>query len=457
MAVLLAYLSYLPIAALCVARLPLRTALLVVLIGGWWGLPVAVYGAGATGAAFPWWVTGIQLPSDMWLTKAWIPPLVALAGAALRDPRALAAWRPRAIDLPMAGWCVWPLLDRWGAAPDPSPWLASLYVVGSWGLPWLIGRVWFARAEGGLALVRALALSGLANVPVALIEGVRPAMLYGLVYGVHPFRTDGVARYVGYRPIGFLEHGNTYGLWTALTAFAAIWLVRHGERGAGRGWLLLAIVNTLVALASQSAGAIILLGAGLVLLAVWRLPVFVPAVTALAALILVASAAHLSGVVPVQSLARTAAGVRVIGTMRAIGRGSLLWRVSQDTKTLATVAAHPVAGTAQWDWWRRYGTRPWGQALLLVGQYGLVGLLLAWGALVAVCGAAFARLRRAGTRLSDDAALPLAIVVLLALADAMLNAFFFSPAILAAGTIAARPGCDRRATRVARAQRSRSK
>jgi hypothetical protein len=49
------------------------------------------------------------------------------------------------------------------------------------------------------------------------------------------------------------------------------------------------------------------------------------------------------------------------------------------------------------------------------------------------------RLREHGDRLTGDPALPLAILVLLALADASLNAFFFSPAILAAGAIAASP------------------
>ena len=82
--------------------------------------------------------------------------------------------------------------------------------------------------------------------------------------------------------------------------------------------------------------------------------------------------------------------------------------------------------------------------MLLIGQYGLVGLLIAWGALLAACAAAFARLRKWDDRLAGDAALPLAIVVLLALADATLNAFFFAPAILAAGAIAVSPMGPRR-------------
>jgi hypothetical protein len=435
MAVVLAYVCFVPIAALCFARLPLRSAILLVLIGGWWALPVARYGPGAPGTLNPWWITGIALPSDMLLTKAWIPPLAAFAGAAVRGRDALKRWRPAWIDLPMAAWCVWPLFDGLGGGNDPPSWVSALYVTGAWGLPWLIGRVWFEANEGRLAVARAVALSGLANLPVALVEAFRPGWFYGLLYGPHPFRFDGVDRYVGHRPIGFFENGNLYGLWAALAAFAALALLRNREVK-GRRWVALAAINVAIALASQSVGAIILLGIGLALLAIWRLPAFLPLLAGAAVLLLLAAAVHFSGLVPVQSLARTPAGERVIGAMRGIGRGSLLWRVSQDSKTLATIAAHPIGGTGQWDWWRPYRTRPWGQATLLLGQYGIIGLLLAWGALIAACAAALVRRRQSGDRLSNDPALPLAIMVLLALADAGLNAFFFFPAILAAGAIA---------------------
>lgn len=435
MAVYLAYLCFLPVAALCFAGLPLRTAILVTLIGGWWLLPVANYPPVPPGTTFPWWITGIALPSDMLVTKAWIPPVTALAGASLRDWRTLRGWQPSLIDVPMAGWCLWPLVQGLAAAASPPGWVATFYVTGAWGVPWLIGRVWLSGRDGELAVLRGIALSGLANVPVAIVEGVRPPMLYGLLYGPHPFRSDGIERYFGYRPLGFLEDGNLYGLWAALAAFAAIALLSEPKRRS-RGWVALAVVNVVVALASQSAGAIILLAIGVALIAAWRLPHIVPLLSGVAALVVLAAIVHFSGVLPLRSLASTAAGQHVIGAMRSIGRGSLLWRVSQDTKTLATIAAHPIAGTGQWDWWRPYGIRPWGQALLLLGQYGVIGLLLAWGALLGACGSAFARLRRV-TRAAVDPALPLAIIVLLALTDAALNAFFFSPAILVAGAVAA--------------------
>ena len=413
----------------------MRRAILLVLIGGWWLLPVARYGPTLPGTGLAWWVTGIALPSNMLLTKAWIPPMAAFAGAAIRDWRTLSRWRPGMIDLPMLGWCLWPLVNGLGAAARPAGWTSCLYLLGAWGLPWVIGRIWLAGDDGRLALLKALALSGLASIPVAIIEGLRGPVLYRLIYGVHPFQFDGIDRYAGYRPLGFFENGNLYGLWAGLAAFAALWLARVKFRGS-KPWLALAVLNLLVLLASQSVGAIVLFGVGIGLLLLWRLPIFVPLVAAAGALLIALMAVHLSGVVPLQEIGHSAAGQKAIGAMRSIGRGSFLWRVSQDSKTLATVAAHPLAGTAQWDWWRPYGTRPWGQLLLLVGQFGLVGLALAWGALLSACAATFARLRGATTDPMRHPSAPLAVIVLLTLLDALLNAFFFAPALLAAGVIA---------------------
>lgn len=439
-AVVAAYLIFVPVVFLCFWRLPLRVAILVTLLGGWLLLPVGHYAPGAQGAGLPWWIVGIALPSDMLLTKAWIAPLAALVGAAVCGFDAIKSWRPSAIDLPMSLWCLWPLVDGLlSPHPDPSPWLAAAYVAGTWGLPWSIGRIWFADRCGRLVLTQGLAVSGVACLPVALLEGGQPAMLYGLLYGDHPFRLDGVGRYIGFRPLGFLEHGNLYGLWTALCALAAVWLARERKRRTrGWFWIMAAVANVSIALASQSIGAIALLFMGAVIMLGWRVYFVLPAIAIGAAGLLVLGGVHLSGLVPLQSLAREPAGQQAIDALRAVGRGSLAWRVSQDTKTLGTIAAAPFGGTARWDWWRSYGTRPWGQAMLLIGQFGLIGLALAWGSLAAAAGAGLVRLHRWGDRLDDDTALPLAIIVLLALADATLNAFFFSPAILAAGAIAAR-------------------
>jgi hypothetical protein len=119
-------------------------------------------------------------------------------------------------------------------------------------------------------------------VPIALLEGAYGPMLYEWFYGLHPFRFDGVRRYVGFRPLGFFEDGNQYGIWVAATALAAVWLWRNMPNARSRGRLAaIAMVSVAIALMSQSLGAILLLCAGLALsltisrpLTRWALPMF---------------------------------------------------------------------------------------------------------------------------------------------------------------------------------------
>jgi len=438
------YLAYVAFCAVAIAiffLLEVRRAILVVFLGGWLLLPVTDYPPQAIQARFPYWITGAAVPSDLLVTKAWIVSVVAFAGAALRDIPRLRAWHPRAIDAPIVLWCLWPLVSGLLAArPDPSPILASFYVVGCWGLPWLLGRIWFTGQDGGLSLIDGLAGAGLACLPFALLEGALPAWLYGLLYELHPFRNDGVDRYVGYRPLGFFENGNQYGIWVSLCALAFLWRAASiGRFDQHRHlYMLGAAISVAIALAAQSVGAILLLVAGLAVIATWRFRALKAMAFTLAAMIAIVGAVHLSGIVPLKQIAReTPMGRELLGAVRATGRGSFAWRISQDSKALSAVHASPLTGSARWDWWRvSSGSRPWGLAMLLIGQYGLIGLALAFGGLLApVVRALSFRRAESGWR-ADAVVLPLGVIVLLALFDALLNSFFFFPAILAAGAIA---------------------
>ena len=72
---------YLVFAALGLASfrfLKPAVAVLAVFLGGWVLLPVGVFPAGSTDVVFPYWITGLAVPSQMLLTKAWVAPCVAL-------------------------------------------------------------------------------------------------------------------------------------------------------------------------------------------------------------------------------------------------------------------------------------------------------------------------------------------------------------------------------------------
>src|SRR3546814_8264046 len=121
----------------------------------------------------------------------------------------------------------------------------------------------------------------------------------------------------------------------------------------------------------------------------------------------VCSSDLISGTVPLRDLAEKTSGGKMARDMfRAAGRQSLPWRIGQDLKTLPIIQDRLVIGHARWDWFRGAGTRPWGMPLLLLGEFGLVGLL----GLMAALGCAFyGQLRRA----VHDADVPARLYVVL--------------------------------------------
>jgi O-antigen ligase len=275
--------------------------------------------------------------------------------------------------------------------------------------------------------------------PIALIEGILGSRLYGWLYELHPFRSDGQQRYVGFRPLGFFEDGNQYGIWVAATALAAIWLWQSTPKSGLRGCLAaVAALALTIALMSQSVGATLLLCAGMAVM--WTLGHRLTRWLLFLLLLLVTlgGMVYLSGVVPVRAIAeKTEIGREFVGVVRASGRNSLTWRLARDQRALTLIAAHPIVGAARWDWWRQNGERPWDLALLIVGQFGIIGLVLAFGSLLTPVLCTFATKDASYVSRLDPTA-PLVVIVLIAIADALLNSFFFYPAILAAGALCAR-------------------
>lgn len=440
MAVNIFYIAFAACSVIVFRLLPVRLAIALIFFGGWLLLPVGNYPPIVSDDVFPYWITGLAVPSDMLVTKAWVVPASAFFMAILFDASAVRAWRPSVIDLPMMLWCVWPLISgSLATAPNPNPFIAAVYITGCWGLPWLLGRIWFSDPDGWLTLMKAVSLAGLACLPIALAEGFGPPEIYDLLYSPHPFRFDGFERYVGYRPMGFFENGNQYGIWVSLSALASVWLALALRRQPdGKLFLLAAIITSLIAVASQSFGAILLLLAGLFLLILWGRSFVMPVLVGSFTLIVLAGAVHVSGVVPLETIARdTEFGRMTLSFFRDMGRGSFLWRLSQDFKSLDLIHSAPLLGSAIWDWWRPYNTRPWGLSILIMGQYGIIGSVLAFGSLFTVVCIGLNRVRKAGAWVLTSISVPMALIILLTLGDAIFNSFLYFPAILIAGALAA--------------------
>jgi len=442
MSVELAYLLF-SVAAIAVFRLLApATAALVVFLGGWLLLPVGNYPPGSADVIFPYWITGLAVPSSMLLTKAWVAPAAALLGVMLFDRPALARLQIGWIDLPVALWCLWPLLQSFtDMTPRPAGWLSSAYLMGCWALPWLLGRLYFGQPAGQLQLLKALAIATAVCLPISLIEGIVGPVMYGWIYDDHPFRFDGIDRYLGFRPMGFFENGNQFGLWVCLGALAALAVVavsRHGARRFG-DHAAIAFLALSIALAAQSVGGILLLVLGLTgfMLIRWIKPKVLLLLPVIA--LVLGGGIYLSGAVPVTEIGKnTALGQKVVQTFRDAGRGSFPWRIGQDQKLIGAALSRPLVGTGHWAWWRDKETRPWGLALLLVGQFGLIGFALAMGTLLWPSLLYMWRTPRTSPSSPDFVPVALAAIVCLAALDTLMNSFLYFPALVAAGGLAGR-------------------
>jgi hypothetical protein len=372
-------------------------------------------------------VIGTALPTDLLVTKALVIPLGIMIGLLWRARPAFRNLRFHLADGAMAAFCLSPLLPMVAGHIGAGAAMVQIgYLAGVWGGSWLIGRTLLKDRAGQADLVRAMAYSGLALIPFALVEGLKGPRLYNLAFGNHPFYGDGVTRYFGARPLGLFEHGNQYGIWIAMAALAANSLALRRETRS-RPTIAMALALSACAIASQSIGAIVLAAIGTVWL-VMATRVRRATLIAGALLLAVVLATYATGKHGVEYLAyNTAPGQAALKALKASQRGSLSWRVHRDVEALETIRQTPFTGRGQWDWWRALGKHPWGLPLLVAGQYGL--LSLAFLAFALLSGAVRALWRGSGDVLP--------VVVILSAIDAQLNSFIYFNAILAAAAIAA--------------------
>jgi hypothetical protein len=181
----------------------------------------------------------------------------ALLGALLFDRRRLFRFRPRWYDLPMLVWCVVPYFSNSGMGTSFYDSLMSVRdQTLSWGIPYLLGRVYFTNFEAFRDLAIAIVLGGLVYVPLCLLEKKVAPQLNSWVYGFWPgqdqFNRDG-----GYRPMVFMSHGLACALWLAATTVVAFWLWYSGAVPKLRVWPLRRPVSMLwAALALMGTAAV---------------------------------------------------------------------------------------------------------------------------------------------------------------------------------------------------------
>jgi hypothetical protein len=371
--------SWLPLSMLLFWKLPPARAAVVCLVGGWLFLPTAQFDASAA-VEFPYWIMPSCLPSDYWTTKARIIGVALLLGVTAFDPWAWRRLRPSAFDLPMLGWCLCPLASELANGLGPIGAMAdSAYLFLAWGVPYLVGRLYFADPAGLELLARGLVVGGLIYAPLCLIEFAAGPVIYPALYGFHPYQYNGVSRYFGHRPIVFLEDGNQLGIWMATSSLTATWLWWSGRMGRLLGMPGAVVSGVLVGLSllCQSVGANVLMFAVLGIFAAIQRSNRAWPIVAFAVLILGFLVLRATNLVDSKAtVQRFAMGRAAIDFLRRTDRASLGWRLRVEERQGRIALQRPWLGWGRWDWWRVGPERPWGLFSLTFGSFGLAGLAL---------------------------------------------------------------------------------
>jgi hypothetical protein len=369
--------AWIPISLLAFRRFPVRIAILVNFVGGWAVLPAANYTP--SNAAFPYWIIGTTLESNYFLTKATVLGFTGILGVLLYDRASYKRFRLTVWDMAIGMWLIAPILSAI-ANPDnfQEGCKGEIYQLLAWGSPYLIGRLHFTDAQSLRLAAKAFVIGGLAYVPFCIFEIITGPRVYAWLYGYQPFQMNAAQRFIGYRPVVFLENGNQLGIWMATSALIAIWLWR---RNTARSILgipipLVAIGLFLVTLFCQSTGAIILLLAlvPFVFVDPRHLSRTVSIVLVLG--ILAFAAVRIGNVFVWRNLVQQNAAAHALDSyLKSVGKDSLGWRLTEDERHIATALEEPILGYGQWDWWSGGVERPWSLWLLVFGMYGSVGLV----------------------------------------------------------------------------------
>jgi tetratricopeptide (TPR) repeat protein len=240
----IALIGWIPLVIVLFALVPVRTATAVAVIGAWLFLP-------------PFAIEISGLPD---LSKVTAAAVGCMLGTLVFGFDRLLSFRPRWFDLPMFMWCLCgigsSLANGLGLYDGLSDALAYTLL---WGLPYLVGRIYFGTPEDLRYFSVAMVIGGLIYVPPCVLEMRISPQLLRILYGHSPFLAQ---RLGGYRPQVFFFTGLECGLWMAAAALAGWWLwYRGGLQRIGTtpfGSVLLPIL-TATAIFCRSTGAIALL------------------------------------------------------------------------------------------------------------------------------------------------------------------------------------------------------
>lgn len=278
-----ALLLWFPIVLLLFKVLPARTVVIISFIFALQFLPV----------------TDIRVPFFPNYGKTSSTCYAVVAGIILFDFNRLKAFRLSWFDAPVIIRCVSPIFS---SLNNDLGWydgiVAALHPAMTFGVPYLIGRLYLGTLSGLKELAIAIFLAGLSYVPLCIYESRMSPQLHRMLYGFHPHADFGQAiRYGGYRPMVFMNHGLMLSLWVMVAAIVGFWLWRTGVVKKvfhiPAGWLVGLLMITVINNRSTGVWGLFVLGILLLLWAKWfRNAVIQQALIVFIVIYLVLSATH---------------------------------------------------------------------------------------------------------------------------------------------------------------------
>jgi hypothetical protein len=314
-----------------------------------------------------------------WINKLTVPGLALLVGIVVSDGRRLLRARPRPLDVSMIAFVLLPLVS-FAANAFEEP-LVSLSLAwtnfAGWSLPYLAGRLYFGDRDGPARLTRAVALAGLASIPIFAFEMVAGPRFYvaRLVYGIEPLGHM-VSRLGGWRPEGFQVSGLEVATWLALASTTSAWSWLRGAWPARKSiaWLPTAAL-TVATVACRGVYGYLDLSIGLAAAAFTHLTRSRVLLVALACVPPAYIGARLTG---------SWAGQPLVDLVQFTGRSdTVAYRLRAEEAYIKKVFDHgPVLGfggrnSAIFDWTTKNHLWPDGWWIHQLRTGGLVGLVVA--------------------------------------------------------------------------------
>ncbi|MFT5424585.1 MAG: hypothetical protein ACI89L_002381 [Phycisphaerales bacterium] len=395
---------------------------------------------------------------------AGIPPInkntvtagAALLGVVIFDSAVLRRFKFSKLDIPMAVWCCVPVLSVMAngpmdSGPDAAPWATSglKYYDGialffthtvTWGVPWLLGRVYLGDTRGQRDFLLAMFFMGLIYMPMVAVEMVMSPQWHRWFYGVHGHSDfSQTMRYGFWRPTVFMQHGLMVAFFMTSTTLAGYTAWKMGMLKKVKGVPSLVPLGALGATAvlCMSMGAWIQLVVGVLMIEIVkrkRMPMLLVVLALIPALYLTA---RMGLGMSADSIEQTVARVSV---ERAESIG---YRFRNEDMVMEHAMQRPMLGWAGWGRERIYDQNGKivgvsdGLWVITLGRYGVVGVisLYAWLLIPAVL--ALRKLPTTKGSLAPFAGTIAVVLIVLQLAiDTLPNAMTGPAYVAAAGGLA---------------------